>query len=147
MISYPGDIVARFGRYEAVDDLGSRGRAHLWRAWDPFVERFVVVAVLADVAAADVLRGWRHFEAALEEWTGSYATSIDEVLDFAPPDAAPAFLVLRWVTAADSDAPTLPAPPEGGDAGPTGTAASSGGVGRGMVGALTALVAGMRSRG
>jgi len=151
VISYPGDVLARFGRYEAVEDRGPRGRAHLWRAWDPFVERFVVLAVLVDVSPAEMLKGWRHFDAALREWTGGYSTSADEVLDLAPPSAAPAFLVLRAAADADepkrADMPTPPAPSgaTGGGAGAVGSV-SSAGVGRVIFGGLAALVAGIRGR-
>lgn len=95
MISFPGDVLARFGRYEAVEDRGRRGRAHLWRAWDPFVERFVIVAVLVDVSPAEAVKGFRQLDTVLPEWTDGYAVSVDAVLDLAPPDAGAAFVVLR----------------------------------------------------
>ena len=146
MISYPGDVLARFGRYEAVEDDGPRGRAHLWRAWDPFVERFVVVAVLEDVTPAEVVRGWRQFDAALTEWTGGYATSVDAVLDLAPPGAGPAFLVLRLAPdprdRIQNGVPTASA--GGGGPGPMAAAggAVASGWGRLVLGGLGLLLAG-----
>jgi len=140
VISYPGDVLARFGRYEAVEDRGTSGRAHLWRAWDPFVERFVMLAVLVDVSHADVIKGWRHFDAALREWTGACATSVDEVLDFAPPDSGPAFIVLRLDAGTGApmhpDEPTPSAP-----SAPSTPSGQQGGWGRMLLGGLMFLLA------
>lgn len=96
MISYPGDICARFGRYEAVEDLGRSGRGQLWRAWDPFLERFVVIASLPDVDPAELHRGVTALDDALRRWLGPWYAGNRDVLDFGPGgDNSPAFLVFN----------------------------------------------------
>lgn len=82
MISYPGEVLARFGRYEAVEDIGSLERGHLWRAWDPFLERFVIVAALPDVDATELFRGLPKLEDSLHGWFGGEDPS--SILDFGP---------------------------------------------------------------
>lgn len=82
MVSYPGEILARFGRYEAVENIGPVERGLLWRAWDPYLERYVVVASLPDVDAAELHRLLPELDHALRVWLGG--EDPDAILDFAP---------------------------------------------------------------
>jgi hypothetical protein len=84
MISYPGDIQARFGRYEAVERLGALERGELWRAWDPFLERFVAVASLSGMDAAEIHDLAPRLEADLARWLGSWHRVGMRVFDFGP---------------------------------------------------------------
>ena len=95
MVSYPGEILRRFGRYEAVESIGRAGLTDLWRAWDPHLARFVVVAVLQDVDPADVRTRIPNLDAALEHWTGGKYRHASQVLDFEPGrEGANPFIVL-----------------------------------------------------
>lgn len=104
MISYPGDILCRFGRYEAVEDLGTSGAAHLWGAWDPYLDRFVVVVELCGVDPTQLFHGMRVVETALERWTANKIGGEDLMLDFSPgsPDAS-AFIVVAAAGEEDAD--------------------------------------------
>lgn len=96
MISYPGDIHARFGRYEAVEELGPQGRGQLWRAWDPFLERFVLIASVPGLDPAELHRGVAALDDALRRWLGPWSDGDRFVLDFAPGgEGIPAFFVFE----------------------------------------------------
>jgi hypothetical protein len=84
MISYPGDIQARFGRYEGVERLGALERGELWRAWDPFLERFVAVAALSGMDAAEIHDLAPRLEAELARWLGGWHRAGMRVFDFGP---------------------------------------------------------------
>jgi hypothetical protein len=98
MISHPGRILKRFGRYEAVEDLGLQQRARCWRAWDPFLERFVRLAELTEVGQEELHRTLPRLDNALKVWLGG--EDPDAVLDFSPGGLqGPAFFVLRATAA------------------------------------------------
>ena len=95
MISYPGEILRRFGRYEAVEELERAGTARLWGAWDPFLERFVIVVELRDVDPRELVAGLRGLDAALERWTDARVRGDEVVLDFDPGEGEePAYFVI-----------------------------------------------------
>jgi hypothetical protein len=95
MIGYPGEILRRFGRYEAVESIGRTGFTDLWRAWDPYLERFVIVAVLQNVDPADISARIPNRDEALEHWTGGKYCHASQVLDFEPGrEEADPFIVL-----------------------------------------------------
>jgi hypothetical protein len=95
MISYPGEIIERFGRYEAIEEIGSPSRAQLWRAWDPFLERFVLIAALPGLDPTELHRAMRNLDGALARWTDGKCRNAAQVLDFAPSgEDEPAFFVL-----------------------------------------------------
>lgn len=83
MISYPAEIVARFGRYEAIAPLDERGTANLWKAWDPYLERFVLVVALPGLDQAELCRLGPDLESLLEDHL--LGPPKRRVLDFAPP--------------------------------------------------------------
>lgn len=116
MISFPGAILKRFGRYEAIEDLGARLRGHFWRAWDPFLERYVLVAALPDLDPAELHRALQGFDGGLQQWLGEEDRGV--VLDFGPsgPDHS-AFFVFMWADGTDPQAadhrdraPAVPVP-------------------------------------
>jgi hypothetical protein len=110
MISYPGDILCRFGRYEAVEDLGTSGRAHLWGAWDPYLDRFVVIVELGGIDPAQLLHGMRNVTAAIEHWTARKLGAGDLILDFSPgTDGTTAFVVVATTEEEDDSADSLTA--------------------------------------
>jgi hypothetical protein len=92
MISHPGRILRRFGRYEAVEDLGVQERGRCWRAWDPFLERFVRLAELPEVGPDELHRTLPRLDYALKIWLGG--GDPDAVLDFSPggPHEPPFFV-------------------------------------------------------
>jgi len=107
MISFPGKILKRFGRYEAVEDLGDRERSHLWRAWDPFLERFVRIADLGSLDPSELVRTLPRLDYALKLWLGGGHP--EAVLDFSPGGKRePPYMVLL-------DRNTASAPSEEGD--------------------------------
>lgn len=83
MIDYPGEILRRFGRYQAVESIRRGGLTDLWRAWDPYLERFVVVVVLHGEDPSDVPRRMSNLGEALQRWTGKVRDA-SQVLDFEP---------------------------------------------------------------
>ena len=98
MISYPGEILARFGRYEAVEDLGLRAEAHVWKSWDPYLERFVLIIVIPPGDQAELHRLGAEVGTLLDRYLGE--TPRRRILDFAPPGAENlAFFVLEWSAA------------------------------------------------
>jgi len=102
MISYPGEILRRFGRYEAVEDLGASGAAHLWGAWDPYLERFVIVVALPAVEPGVLAEGLRVVDAALERWTAGKLGGDDLILDCSPGERdEPAYLVVATTDEAE----------------------------------------------
>jgi hypothetical protein len=110
MISYPGDILARFGRYEAVEDLGPAARAHLWRAWDPYLERSVVIAALPDLEQNEMYRTLPDLGRVFKEWLDVDEPSI--VLDFGPGGGdEPPFLVFPPTDPEEKPPPPPPPPP------------------------------------
>jgi hypothetical protein len=119
MISYPGEILCRFGRYEAVEDLGRSGTAHLWGAWDPYLDRFVIVVELPGIDPVQLLNGMRVVEGALGRWTANKLGGDELVLDFSPGahDSA-AFVVVAMADEDDEPADTQDrqGAPAGGDA-------------------------------
>ena len=95
MISYPGEILARFGRYEAVEDLGPRSGAHTWKAWDPYLERFVLIVVVPLADQAELHRLGAEVGGLLDRYLGEKPRR--RILDFDPPSAERlAFFVLEW---------------------------------------------------
>jgi hypothetical protein len=98
MISHPGRILKRFGRYEAVEDLGAQERARCWRAWDPFLERFVRLAELPEVGQEELHRTLPRLDYALKVWLGG--EDPEAVLDFSPGRLdEPPFFVFRAAAA------------------------------------------------
>jgi len=96
MISYPAQIVERFGRYEGVAHLASRPGVELWKAWDPYLERFVIVVTLPGLAQEELYRAGADMESLLEARLGR-KPSKRQILDFAPPSAeAAAFFVVEY---------------------------------------------------
>lgn len=94
MISYPAEILARFGRYEAIAQIDERAGANLWKAWDPFLERFVLVVALPGLDQAELCRLGPDLETLLE---GQQLGPRRRVLDFAPPSAGTdAFFVVEF---------------------------------------------------
>jgi len=92
MVSYPGEILRRFGRYEAVADLGTRAAGHFWRAWDPYLERFVRIASLPGLDAAELYQTLPRLSYALRTWLEEDPAVL--VLDFDPGKVdRPAFFV------------------------------------------------------
>ncbi len=84
MVSHPGEIVARFGRYEAIEKLDSSERVRRWRAWDPYIERMVTVLELVGVDPAEVFENSRELPEALSEWCGDIRIGRDDIIDFDP---------------------------------------------------------------
>lgn len=106
MISYPGDILARFGRYEATEDLGQQLRSRCWRAWDPFLERWVIVATLPGLDPAELHRALQGYNGGIQRWIGE--EDYGALLDFGPPGPDhPAFFVFLG---ADAEPVAAPAP-------------------------------------
>lgn len=100
MISYPAEIVARFGRYEAVAQLEQKGRGSLWKAWDPYLERFVLVVALPELDQAELCRLGPDLESLLDGHLLG-PTANRRVLDFAPPSGgADAYFVVELGSAA-----------------------------------------------
>ena len=116
MISHPGDIVHRFGRYEAVEDLGRNGSGHLWRAWDPYLERFVLVAAAPNLEPAEMFRQVKTPEALLERELGAEFAQGRPIFDFGPPTRATAAFFVLPLDAAQPPPSPSPAPPEPRDA-------------------------------
>ena len=121
MISHPKKILARFGRYEAIEALGTpidrtadrstdaAGDLPEWHAWDPFLERYVNVIDLSALDPGEVFDRSRDIDIAVEEWTGR---RIDQsaIIDFAPGLAgSPAYVVFlpRDESAIASDIDTI----------------------------------------
>lgn len=95
MISYPGDILARFGRYEAVENVGPRGGADAWKCWDPYLERFVLVVVVRREDQAELPRLGADVGRLLDRYLGEKPRR--RILDFSPAGASHAgFFVVEW---------------------------------------------------
>lgn len=111
MISYPGDILQRFGRYEATEDMGPCEQGRLWKAWDPYLERFVLVAALPAADQKEVFRESPDPQALLEQQLGEAFARGRTILDFGPPTQdAPAFFVLPTAEPRRGAAPAPAAP-------------------------------------
>lgn len=95
LISYPGEILARFGRYEGVERVPSPPGVEVWRSWDPYLERFVTVVVLLELDQTELLRLGPKVDSLLDRHLGHGPRR--RILDFAPPaSASNAFFVLEW---------------------------------------------------
>lgn len=89
------NIRQRFGQYQAIEELESRGPARLWHAWDPYLGRFVIVASLADIDAESLQAGLANLDEALRGWTGVASFTRQDVLHFFPGnESESAFVVL-----------------------------------------------------
>ncbi len=89
------NIRQRFGQYQAIEELESRGTARLWHAWDPYLGRFVIIASLAEIDGESLQTGLANLDAALRGWTGVASFTRRDVLHFFPGnESESAFVVL-----------------------------------------------------
>lgn len=110
MTDYPGQTLRRFGRYQAVESIGHAGLTQLWRAWDPYLERFVVVAVLHGEDPAHVRTRIPDLGNALHHWTGGKYGAASHVLDLElGGEETKPFVVLAIVEDDDSKRSLQPA--------------------------------------